>query len=243
MEPSKLVSHLKTQLERNCIHFPNATASVQPGCPNGLVALTGRFADSPLVHGQPAGVDPKRNAGSDLQVWEMGPPNHATLGIHLDQPVDQMLEVFEASATSYSRRINDQWNTAGLKDTAGCKHTHSPLANDFQTFSDRLLVRTDPTATSHYGMHMVSWHIPLALSGQQANLPNRSLTYAPKLKAPYSLPMYMPGVFGVLSSPTVGRYSLRLTVGELELGLLAVDGHAAPGAVRLAAGGPPMVWS
>jgi hypothetical protein len=50
VDPSKLVSHLKTQLERNCIHFPNATASVQPGCPNGLVALTGRVADSPLVH-------------------------------------------------------------------------------------------------------------------------------------------------------------------------------------------------
>lgn len=96
-------------------------------------------------------------------------------------------------------------------------------------------------------MHMVSWHIPLAISGQQANLPNRSLTFAPKHKAPYSLPVFLPGVLGVLSSTAEGQHSLRLTVGALELGLLAVDGHAAPGAgggstVRLAADGAPAVW-
>ncbi len=150
----------------------------------------------------------------------MAPPNHATLGLHLGQPVDEMLAVFESSATSYSRRINDQWNTAGLKDTAGY-----------------------PTATSHYGMHMVAWHIPLALSGQQANLPNSSLVFAPRLQAPYSLPLLLPGVFGVLSSTTAGKYSVRLTVGELKLEHLAVDGHAAPAAVWLVAGGPPLAWS
>ena len=128
--------------------------------------------------------------------------------------------MFEPSATSYSQRINDQWNIAGLKDTGGY-----------------------PTATSHYGMHMVAWHIPLAISGQQANLPNSSLVFAPRLSAPYELPVLLPGVWGVLSSAAAGSYSLRLTVGELELKLLAVDGHAAPGAiVRLVAGTPPLVW-
>ena len=33
-----------------------------------------------------------------------------------------------------------KWNIAGLKDTRGY-----------------------PTATSHYGMHMAAWHIPLAV--------------------------------------------------------------------------------
>ncbi len=204
-DPDRLISHLKTQLNENCIYFANATAPIQLGyCPNGLVALTGRY--------------PQQSA--DLQIWEMAPPNHATLGLHLGQPVDEMLAVFESSATSYSRRINDQWNTAGLKDTAGY-----------------------PTATSHYGMHMVAWHIPLALSGQQANLPNSSLVFAPRLQAPYSLPLLLPGVFGVLSSTTAGKYSVRLTVGELKLEHLAVDGHAAPAAVWLVAGGPPLAWS
>ena len=72
----------------------------------------------------------------------MSNPNHASLGIPMGQPVVEMLSVFEGSATSYSRRFNDQWDTAGLKDAAG-----------------------NPTCTSHYGMHMVAWHIPLAVSG------------------------------------------------------------------------------
>jgi non-lysosomal glucosylceramidase len=132
-DPDRLISHLKTQLKENCIYFPNATAPIQLGyCPNGLVALTGRYPTTP-----------RSATHADLQIWEMAPPNHATLGLHLGQHVDEMLAVFEPSATSYSRRINDQWNTAGLKDTTGY-----------------------PTATSHYGMHMVAWHIPLALSGQ-----------------------------------------------------------------------------
>ena len=47
-------------------------------------------------------------------------------------------------------------DTAGIKDTSGYG-----------------------TVTSHYGMHMVAWHIPLAISGQQADLPRSSLTFAP----------------------------------------------------------------
>ena len=96
--------------------------------------------------------------------------------------------------------------------------------------------------TSHYGMHMVAWHIPLAISGQQAHLPNGSLTFAPKVKAPYKLPVMLPGVLGVLSSPAQGTYSMGLTVGELCLSLLEVDGKAAPGLVRLVAGGPAVEW-
>jgi non-lysosomal glucosylceramidase len=203
--PARLRSHLQTELRTNCIYYPNSSSPVQPNvCPNGIVALTGRI--------------PSHKA--DEQVWEMAPPNHATLGLHLGQPVAEMLAVFEPSATSYSRRINDQWNIAGLKDTAGY-----------------------PTATSHFGMHMVSWHIALALSGQQANLPNGSLVFFPRLRAPYSLPVLLPGVLGVLASARAGRCTLRLTVGELQLAMLAVDDRAAPGlSVRLVAGGPAVVW-
>ena len=90
------------------------------------------------------------------------------------------------------------------------------------------------------GMHMTPWHIPLAISVQQANLPNRSLTFAPKVAAPYSVGIPV----GMLSSESNdSSYSLRLTVGSLELGVLAADGHVAPGAlVRLTAGEAPVVW-
>ena len=91
-------------------------------------------------------------------------------------------------------------------------------------------------------MHLVAWHIPLAISGQQANLPNGTLSFAPKLKAPYSLPVVLPGVFGSLSSPSTGRYALRLTVGALTLTSLSVDGNTAPGPVHLTADSGPVQW-
>ena len=103
---------MATQLARNCIHYEHAGGPQKPGCPNGIVALTGRATDSGLNDTAPT-------HGSDYQVWEMPPANHATLGIHLGMPVAEMLAVHEPSVTSYSRRINDQWNVAGLKDTAG----------------------------------------------------------------------------------------------------------------------------
>ena len=129
-----------------------------------------------------------------------------------------MLAVFETSATSWSKRLNNQWDTAGIKDTSGYG-----------------------TVTSHYGMHMVAWHIPIAISGQQAALHNGSLTFAPKVKPPFVLPVFMPGVLGSLSATAGGSYTLALTVGELELDVLAVAGKAAPGRVRVAVG-KPITW-
>ena len=104
-----------------------------------------------------------------------------------------------------------------------------------------------PTVTSHYGFHMVSWHVPLAMSGQLADLSdtsNRSLTFAPTIPAPYSLPLMLPGVLGTIASSATGKYSVMLTIGELELGTLSVDGHKAPGAtVHLSAKGAPVSWT
>ena len=213
-KPSRLLAHLSAQLKRNCIHFDCSNNS-KPGCPNGLVAVAPAGEDFCLGDARCAW-----RTSSAAAVWEMPPANHATLGLHLGLPLDQMLAVFEGSATSYSRRINDQWNVAGLKDTAG-----------------------NPIVTSHYGMHLVAWHIPLAISGQQANLPNGTLSFAPKLKAPYSLPVVLPGVFGSLSSPSTGRYALHLTVGALTLTSLSVDGNTAPGPVHLTADSGPVQWT
>ena len=109
-----------------------------------------------------------------------------------------------------------------------------------------------PTVTSHYGFHMVSWHVPLAVSGQLADLAppaNRSLTFAPRLAPPYTLPFMLPGVLGTVESATAGsvsKYSVCLTVGELELDLLSVSGTKVPTApgspLRLVGGGPCVVW-
>ena len=205
-KPERLEAQLATQLKRGCIHFAIGNETAEPGCPNGMVVLTGRAEDGDTT------------GGCDLQVWEMAPPNHASLGIHLGQPVASMLAVFEPSATSWSKRLNNQWDTAGIKDTSGYG-----------------------TVTSHYGMHMVAWHIPIAISGQQAELHKGSLTFAPKVKPPYVLPVFMPGVLGTLTATASGEYTLALTVGELDLDVLAVGGKATPGKVHVAVG-KPVSW-
>ena len=91
---------------------------------------------------------------------------------------------------------------------------------------------------------MVAWHIPLAISGQQADLPRGLLSFAPKVQPPYTLPVFMPGVMGTLSATPAGQFTLALTVGELSLTELSVAGHAAPtsgGTVRVAVG-EPVTW-
>lgn len=49
------------------------------------------IATPPLLNRQADGGGP--TGGSDLQSWEMAAPDHATLGIHLGEDVDAMLQV------------------------------------------------------------------------------------------------------------------------------------------------------
>ena len=107
-DAAHLESHLTTQLQRNCVSFDHGKV-VRGRCPNGMVVLTGR----------PNNRSINKQSGCDLQVWEMANPNHATLGLHLGLDADEMLGVFQPSATSWSQRINNQWDTAGIKDTDG----------------------------------------------------------------------------------------------------------------------------
>ena len=98
VDKERLQSHLATQLKRGCVHYDIGSTTPKPGCPNGMIVLTGRAEDG------------DKTGGCDLQVWEMAPPNHASLGIHLGLDVQEMLAVFEPSATSWSQRINNQWS-------------------------------------------------------------------------------------------------------------------------------------
>ena len=208
----KLKSHLAAELATNCAHAVGE--NLVAGCDKaGIVILTGR--PTPGV--------------TDWQIWEGGAPNHATVAIRSGEAPATALENFRKSATSWSERVNDQWNTAGIKDTDGY-----------------------PTVTSHYGFHMVSWHVPLAISGQLADLSSpaaRSLTFAPAVSAPFSLPLMLPGVLGTVSAkqdpgsnPPTCTYVVALTIGALELDTLSVHGAKATGATTsLIAGGAPAI--
>ena len=98
----KIRSHLAAELKTNCMHAEGET--LVPGCDKaGMVIMTGR----------------QTIGGTDWQIWEGAAPNHATLSIHAGEAPATALTNFHASATSWSERVNDQWNTAGIKDSDG----------------------------------------------------------------------------------------------------------------------------
>merc|ERR1711998_131027 len=110
------------------------------------------------------------------------------------------LEQPKKSLTNWRDGLKDLWNVAGIADQS------SGL----------------PSITSHYGYFMTAWHLPLAISGQQADLPKGTLAFTPKIASPYSLPLLLPGVSGLLRSPKDLSYEVELTVGSLELASLEV---------------------
>lgn len=74
--------------------------------------------------------------------------------------------------------------------------------------------------------HMVEWHLILALSGQQANLPAGSLVFdfADKTLTSGSYPVILPGVLGTIEASATAR---NLTV---HIGTLSGITHLAVGA-------------
>jgi hypothetical protein len=63
--------------------------------------------------------------------------DHASLAIHrhaVATATADALSLTQGTGTSYSDRLNDQWNIAGIKSNDGY-----------------------PSITSHYGYHMTSW--------------------------------------------------------------------------------------
>ena len=91
-----------------------------------------------------------------------------------------------------------------------------------------------PWCTSHYGFHIVAWHIVYALTGQVWDGVAGVLTFAPAVAAPFELPALVPGAAGLLTASVSSdasastTYTLMVTVGTLHLTRLAVAGAAYP---------------
>ena len=100
-----------------------------------------------------------------------------------------------------------------------------------------------PMANSHYGYHMVMWHIPLALSGQHWDARTRALAFQPKVKAPFSLPVFVPGTVALLVADARGGGSLQVVAGQpLALGNLTVGTRAASNLPRILDVGDSVRW-
>ena len=165
-------------------------------------------------------------------------PTHKIMhcSLHCMQDVNQALEVGLKALKQWRSVLHDQWNVAGILGGLGYG-------------ADGL-----PYITSHYGYFMSSWHMVMALSGQKANVSEKSLTFDPKLdpeKDPsFVLPVLLPGVWGYLQNShnrtatglTVS-YSLVLHFGSLDLSRLAVADCAHPDASINIVTHEPTSWS
>lgn len=176
---------------------------------------------------------------SDWQVWEMPTYNHVSLLLQRGQMAPAAaLELARGSGTSYAQRANDQWNIAGLKRSDGL-----------------------PVLTSHYGYHMVAWHMALGLTRQVMRAEDNtsvSLTWFPRVQGMcaggnttrWQWPVLLPGVVGWVScvglplpAPPAGdaKLTFQLVSGQLTLSWLAVGGAVAGGPITVAEG-RPAVW-
>ncbi|KAK3739472.1 hypothetical protein QZH41_020504 [Actinostola sp. cb2023] len=160
-------------------------------------------------------------------IWMGASPDWTTLQIHLGLDPDKALQQARKSLNHYRNQLNDTWNIHGL--TAG-----SGYGLDGQ-----------PWCTSHYTFHMVLWHIPLALSGQQYSIIERRLIFSPKLRVPYSLPFFVSYASGTIEAIVkYGMVSFKLTVthGYLVLKTLSISGVTWPGEALKLEKGESVTW-
>ena len=143
--------------------------------------------------------------------------------------LERALNTSKKTVDTWRELNKDLWNVAGISET----------------FSGR------PIITAHYGYWMTVWHLPLAISGQQADFleaNSSSLVFAPKLHAagtPFSLPVILPGTVGTISSADGTTFVLRVSAGQPlpALAHLAVGNAVYPGKVEGLAVGESVTWS
>ena len=105
-------------------------------------------------------------------------PHTYTPTMYNVQDTQLAIAVAKKTLDDVRSNINDQWNVAGINGGLGYGAEGLPYF------------------TSHYGYFMSSWHLVMALSGQNANMTAKTLTFKPKLNLPYALPVILPGAWG-----------------------------------------------
>ncbi|XP_064405275.1 uncharacterized protein LOC135350425 [Halichondria panicea] len=186
--------------------------------PRGMVVMTGRYTKVPIPW-------------SDNAIWMMGNPNWASIQLHLGEDRDEAMDVVRESFDQWRTKLNEIWNVAGI--LASGDYTNSGAS---ATTDDTEL----PYITSHYGYYMSSWHIILALSGQNVDVNEQKMTFSPKFPLccsseckSYKLPVMLPTVWGTLKRDSgfdlakekllYVHYTLSLEYGTVDVMELSVD--------------------
>ena len=188
--------------------------------------------DSPYGLIAQTGREPLSDS-QDNSIWMGGSQDWTALALRLEAfNASRAFSQGQKGMDNWRLRLNDQWNVWGLAGGMG-------LGMDGLHW-----------ATSHYGFHMVLWHTPFAVSGQTYFAPNGTLSFAPRLQPPYTLPVLIPNVLGTLQAgaPDAGsdmvQYVLSITAGtgEVTLRSLQVNGCSAGNVPLTAARGKSFSW-
>jgi non-lysosomal glucosylceramidase len=179
----------------------NVTATNNCAFPNGK----GDIIPGKCPHGLIT-LTGRKPSNTDWEIWQMINHDFAVLSLHLNASIQDSLLYSQRSATTWSKVVNDAWGVAALSDANGL-----------------------PTCINHYGYHMTSWHIPLALSGQNARLfppDSASLTFTINLannESSWSFPVYLPGRLGSIQCFDE-KFIFSLSFGNLSLKTLSING-------------------
>ena len=171
----------------------------------------------------------------DNSIWMGASQDWSALALRLDAfNNSHAFSQGQKAMDNWRTRLNDQWNVWGLVGGMG-------LGMDGLHW-----------ATSHYGFHMVLWHSPFAVSGQQYFAPDGMLSFVPRVQAPFVLPVLIPNAMGTLRADVVGaddrvegtlvQYTLTMKVGALTLTSLIVNGCSADAESLTAAQGQTITW-
>jgi non-lysosomal glucosylceramidase len=186
-----------------------------------------RLADTPYGLRMLTGREPLTNP-QDNAIWMGASQDWSVLKLWFNINPDDAMSQSKKGINHVSQTLNDQWNTHGIY--AG----------------DGYGVGGKPWITAHYGFHMVLWHLPFAFSGQYTDLSTGVLSFEPKIQPPFVLPLLIPNTFGSISASALSNgetsYTLTLSVGNLSLNQLAINGVKYPGSVKLTAG-QSVQWS
>uniref|UniRef100_A0A7S3W415 Glycosyl-hydrolase family 116 catalytic region domain-containing protein n=1 Tax=Emiliania huxleyi TaxID=2903 RepID=A0A7S3W415_EMIHU len=155
-------------------------------------------------------------AGADNSIWMMANPNWASLSLRRGGDPHKALSVVNKTFGWVRDTLADQWNVVAVYGGLGYGAEGLPAAN------------------SHYGYHLVAWHLLFALTGQVYSARSRSLTFAPALRGRFELPVLVPAVAATLSRGSDGECTLAVAAAgsaSLVLHTLSVDGVAPPAGV------------
>jgi len=221
VDRSKLKSHLRKEEERNDTPFGlKVVSKTEDSSPT---------EDTSLILGDELNsCRSLENITKYESIWMSASPDWTVLQLHLGMNPKNALEQVSKSLDNYRTTLRDQWNVHGL------------------TSSKSYGLDGLPWATSHYTLHLLVWHVPMALTRQFYFAPNGTLTFDPTFEPPYWLPFYTPTSMGHIECEQRKDgenyveivYKLEVSSGSLELNHLSISGtkYTAPGPLTILEG-------